>query len=101
MKAGERIDVADGWVSFGLELLLRADQVQSISVEPAAAANVPAVWFSPVATGANAEDPAAWFQLEVKYAPRSAPYVVFVGTELECRRKVGCLMRKLRGGSDG
>ena len=90
MKLGERIVVSGGWLSFGRELVLRADQVQSVSVEPAAAANVPE----------EAAHPGSWFQIEVKYAPRSAPYVVFVGSEKQCQVKVACVMAKLRASSD-
>lgn len=84
MKAGDSIVVDHGWVSFGPALALRAELIQSVEVAPAAAANVP--------DGTDA----AWYQVEVKYAPRSAPYVVYVGNERCCRGRAGRLVEALR-----
>lgn len=85
MKAGEAFEVSGGWLLCGRELALRTELVQGLSVEPAAAVNVP-----------EGTAGAHWHQLELKYSSRSAPVVVFVGTEKECRCKLGVLARKLR-----
>lgn len=95
MRPGESIVVAGGWVSFGLGLLLRAELVQSVSVEPASDVNRPA--HQQPGMVVDPEDTVVWCQVEVKYAPRSAPYVVFVGTENACRCKAAKLARELRG----
>ena len=89
MKAGDAIVVDHGWVSFGPGLALRTELIQAVEVAPAAAANVP--------EGTEA----AWFQLEVKYAPRSAPYVVYVGNERCCRGRAGRLVEDLRASKWG
>lgn len=86
MKAAEQPCVAAGWVTFGGELALRSELIQSVEVAPAAAVNVP-----------EGEAPASgWYQVEVKCAPRSAPYVVFVGSERCARAKVSRLLESLR-----
>ena len=90
MKPGDCISVCNGWVTFGADLALRAELVQAVEVAPAAAANIPAV-----ATGAT-EPASGWAQLEVKYQPKSAPYVVFVGSEKACRCKARKLLQDLR-----
>lgn len=86
MRAAEQATVRHGWVTFGGELALRSELIQSVEVAAAAAVNVP-----------EGEAPASgWYQVEVKCAPRSAPYVVFVGSERCARAKVGRLLEELR-----
>lgn len=108
MKAGELFEVNGGWLLCGRELALRTELVQSVSVEQAAAVNIPqrpVVYQRPVVfdNGALGSFPAPgeWYQLELKYSSRSAPVVLYVGTEKECRCKLGSLARKLRDSGNG
>lgn len=69
------MEVRGGWVTFGKDLAMRADLVQRVDV-------------TPYGEG---------FRLEVKDAARAAPFVVFVGSAGECRRRLTALVDGLRG----
>jgi hypothetical protein len=82
MRGWERVEVRGGWVAFGKDLAMRADLVQRVDVTR------------------QVSGEGTWFRLEVKDAARAAPFVVFEGSEGECRGRLARLVEGLRGGGE-